>query len=324
MLIQRLFLCVFCLLISLEVMANKTLTLYTSQPNKDAQATVAAFKQAHPDIDVTWIRDGTTKLMTRLNAELSAGVVKPDILLIADSVTMEGLKARGYLAPYKSKHCAHFPSSLYDKQGYYHGTKLITSGIVYHTQAAHKPTSWQDLVQKAYKNQVAMPSPLYSGAALIHLATLTENPKLGWNYYRRLQANGAKAQGGNGGVLKAVTSGSKPYGVIVDFLAIRARQKGTPIEFVYPQEGVSMVTEPVAIMKNSKHSILARKFVDFVLSDKGQELVKQQGYLPAAKHIALPAGFPKREHIKLMPFNARKALDNAEKNKQLFSQIFTK
>lgn len=312
------------LLLSTSVLSKQTLMLYTSQPNKDAQATVDAFKKANPSIDVEWIRDGTTKLMTKLNAELNAGVVKPDVLLIADSVTMESLKEKGHLYAYKAKNRKDFEASLYDSKGYYHGTKLITSGIVYHDKAPQKPNSWKDLAGSKYKNQLAMPSPLYSGAALIHLATLTENPKLGWDYYKQLSENKAKAQGGNGGVLKAVASGSKPYGVIVDFLAIREAKKGSPINFVFPNEGVSMVTEPVAIMKKSKNLSAAKKFVEFLLSRQGQALVKKQGYLPASSKVGVPDGFPARAKIKLMAFNANKALKNAEKNKQRFKSLFEK
>ena len=50
----------------------ETLTLYTSQPNADAQMTVDAFTQANPEIEVEWVRDGTTKLMARLMAEIEA------------------------------------------------------------------------------------------------------------------------------------------------------------------------------------------------------------------------------------------------------------
>ena len=35
-----------------------------------------------------------------------------------------------------------------------------------------------------------MPSPLTSGAATVHMATLTSNPSLGWSYYEMLAANG--------------------------------------------------------------------------------------------------------------------------------------
>ena len=61
----------------------ETLTLYTSQPNADAQMTVDAFMEANPNIEVEWVRDGTTKLMARLMAEIEAGNPQPDVLLIA-------------------------------------------------------------------------------------------------------------------------------------------------------------------------------------------------------------------------------------------------
>lgn len=302
--------------------AAETLTLYTSQPNKDAQQTVDAFMQANPDIKVDWVRDGTTKLMTKLRAELDSGVVNPDVLLIADAVTMESLKRDGHLAAYQSPERNNYEASLYDKDGYYHGTKLITTGIVYNNRAAEQPKSWADFTKAPYNNLIAMPSPLYSGAALIHLATLTADPALGWDYYQGLAANKAAAQGGNGGVLKNVSAGNKAYGMIVDFLAIRESRKGAPITFVFPTEGVSMVTEPVAMMAKAKNPTAAKKFIDFVLSEKGQALVTEQGYLPARNGGKAPAGFPPRSDIKLMPFDAQKALENTQKNKAKFSEIF--
>lgn len=319
---NTLLLCAAALALPLSVQAQDILTLYTSQPNKDAQMTVDAFEAANPDIEVEWVRDGTTKLMTKLRAELSSGVVKPDVLLIADSVTMESMVSDDYLYSYMSPNRNQYEKSLYSENGYYYGTKLITSGIVRHKKAPQHPTDWLDLVKPEYKNQVAMPSPLYSGAALIHLATLTDDKSLGWNFYQQLHTNKAMAQGGNGGVLKAVASGTKPYGVIVDFLAIREAAKGSPIEFIFPKTGVSMVTEPVAIMKEAKNKAAAKRFVDFLLSKQGQSLVLKQGYLPARSDIGVPAGFPKRADIRLMPFDAAKTLRDNEANKKRFSNIF--
>ena len=319
---NTLLLCAAALALPLSVQAQDILTLYTSQPNKDAQMTVDAFEAANPDVEVEWVRDGTTKLMTKLRAELSSGVVKPDVLLIADSVTMESMVSDDYLYSYMSPNRNQYEKSLYSENGYYYGTKLITSGIVRHKKAPQHPTDWLDLVKPEYKNQVAMPSPLYSGAALIHLATLTDDKSLGWNFYQQLHTNKAMAQGGNGGVLKAVASGTKPYGVIVDFLAIREAAKGSPIEFIFPKTGVSMVTEPVAIMKEAKNKAAAKRFVDFLLSKQGQSLVLKQGYLPARSDIGVPAGFPKRADIRLMPFDAAKTLRDNEANKKRFSNIF--
>lgn len=300
----------------------QNLVLYTSQPAADAQMTVEAFEKANPGVKVEWVRDGTTKLMTKFRSELAAGVVNPDVLLIADSVTLEQLKSEGLLQAYDAAEKSHYDSSLFDAEGYYYGTKLITTGIAYHRDAEQKPKSWNDLLKPEYKNLAAMPSPLYSGAALIHLSTLTTNKDFGWSYYEGLKNNGMAAQQGNGSVMTAITTGVKPYGVLVDYMAIREKLKGAPIEFVFPEEGVSMVTEPVAILKDAKQPDLARKFVDFVLSEEGQKLVLQQGYLPARNGMSSPEGFPARDDIKLLPFDAAQALKNADTDKAQFAKIF--
>lgn len=308
--------------LSPSLLADDKLVLYTSQPNSDAQQTVDAFQAAYPDIEVEWVRDGTTRLMTRLRSELSAGVSNPDVLLIADSMTMTSLKQEGHLQSYLSPEREAYDEALYDPEGYFYGTKLITTGIVYNTAAEHQPERWQDLTGPDYEGLVTMPSPLYSGAALIHLATLSDNPDLGMGYYEALQANRVEAQGGNGGVFNAVASGTKPYGIVVDFLPIREAAKGSPVEFVFPEEGVSAVTEPVAIMQAANNPVAAQKFVDFVLSQQGQELVSQQGYLPAHPAVAPPEGFPARDTIQLMPINIEQALEQEEILKQRFSDLF--
>lgn len=301
----------------------ESLMLYTSQPNTDAQQTVDAFEAAHPGIEVQWVRDGTTRLMTRLEAERSAGQNRADVLLVADAVSLENLRQQDLLASYRPEALDHYPDTLYDPEGHYFGTKQIATGIVYHQRAAEQPQHWQDLTDAALKGQVAMPSPLYSGAALIHLDSMVNDERFGWDYYQALADNGVMPNGGNGGVLKQVAAGTRPYGVMVDFMALREKAKGSPIEFVYPEEGVSVVTEPVAIMKNARHPEAAQKFVDFLLSKAGQELIREQGYLPARDDVDAPEGYPERSQIHALPFSATRALEQAEAEKARFADIFS-
>ncbi len=308
--------------LAFPAIGSETLVLYTSQPNGDAQQTVDAFQAAHPEVEVEWVRDGTTRLMTRLRSELSAGVSNPDVLLIADSMTMQSLKQEGHLQSYLSPEREAYDAELYDPAGYYYGSKLITTGIVYNTAAEHRPQRWQDLVEPEYEGQVTMPSPLYSGAALIHMATLSGHSELGESYYEALHDNRVEAQGGNGGVFNAVAAGTKPYGIVVDFLPIREAAKGSPVDFVFPEEGVSAVTEPVAIMQEADNLDAAQKFVDFVLSQEGQRLVSDQGYLPAHPAVAPPEGFPARDDIDLMPLDVESALATEAELKERFSDLF--
>jgi len=298
------------------------LVLYTSQLLQDAQQTVTAFEQLHPNVKVRWVRDGTTQLLTKLRAEFAAGAPQPDVLLIADAMAMAGLKREGRLQPYKDAAFEGFPASLREADGYWYGTKLITTGLAYNTDAKMIPRRWWDLQKPEALGQIDMPSPLYSGAAMVMVEAFTQHPDLGWAYYDMLAKQKAIAQGGNGGVFKNVSGGVKLYAVLVDFLAIRAEHKGAPIRFVFPEEGVSAVTEPVAILKSARNVEAARAFVDFTLSVPGQELVSRQGMMPARAGVAPPPGFPKLGSFNLLNVDADRALDAVEADKKRFSGLF--
>lgn len=302
--------------------AEGRLVVYTSQPNADAQQTVDAFSAAYPGVEVEWVRDGTTEIMARLATEFEAGSPQPDILLIADTVTMEGLKQEGRLLAYPQADTSAYADGLMDPEGYYFSTKLITTGIVYNTAAPFVPESWLDLVRPEASGQVRIPSPLTSGAALIHLETLVTNLDMGWGYYEALAAQDTIASGGNGGTFNAVAGGEQLFGMVVDFLAIREKANGAPVEFVFPVEGVSAVTEPVAILATAQNPDAARAFVDFLLSPAGQQMAADQGYIPAHPAIALPAGYPPREAISVMGFDPAAALANSEDNRVRFADLF--
>ncbi|WP_127901960.1 ABC transporter substrate-binding protein [Solirhodobacter olei] len=298
-----------------------TLTLYTSQPSADAQKTVNAFEAAFPQVKVRWVRGGTTQMMAKIEAEFAAGDPQPDVLLIADMVSMERLKEDGRLMADPEANVSRFDPALMDPDHMFFSTKLITTGIVYNTHAKMKPTSYTDLLKPEAKGEIAMPSPLNSGAAAIQLDAITANPALGWDYYKGLADQGAVAQGGNGGVYKAVASGEKLYGFVVDYLPVRGKAKGAPVAFVAPKEGLTAVTEPVAILKTAKNVPAAKAFVSFLLSAKGQKLAADMGYIPADPAVAEPAGFPPRDQIKLMAFDPAKALKDNAANLKKFADI---
>ena len=298
------------------------LVLYTSQPDRDAQRTVEGFRKKNPGVEVEIFRSGTTEVMSKLMAEIAAGAPRADVLLIADALSMERLKAAHRLLAYPQADVREFPPDAFDKDKTYFGTKIITTGIIVNTSAPMRPKSWKDLLSPQAKGQVALPSPLYSGAAAIHMAALTQNRAIGADYYDKLAQNGAVALRGNGAVLNAVAGGQKMYGIIVEFMALNAKAKGSPVDFVFPAEGVSIVTEPTAILSTTKNPQAAKAFVDFLLSREGQELAVTQGYFPARKDVKPPPGFPDVGALKILPVDLGALLQHDEQNKKRFADLF--
>ncbi|WP_210507610.1 ABC transporter substrate-binding protein [Pantoea ananatis] len=299
-----------------------TLVVYTSQAPEIAQQTMDAFKAAYPGIQVEWTRNGTTQLMNVLHTEMMSGKVKPDVLLVADAINLGALKKEKQLYAYQDAPIDHLKPAFYDRDKTFFGTKIIATVIAYNTQRAKPVNSWKALLNADNKGQIAMPSPLYSGAALYKLHTDITTPDIGWNFYKQLATLGIAPQGGNGPALKAVASGLDKYGVITDADIIRAKKQGSPIDLVYPEEGVSYVTEPVAIMKSVHNLPAAKAFVDFLLSEPGQKLVVQQGNRPVDDRIAAPEGFVPVDQIKLLTPDVEKAVADDAQVREQFTALF--
>ncbi|WAJ26152.1 ABC transporter substrate-binding protein [Antarcticirhabdus aurantiaca] len=303
--------------------ATGTITVYTSQPNDQMTAVVDAFRKDHPGVSVEIFRAGTTELMAKLQAEFAAGNSPADVLLIADTIAMTQLKNDKRLMPYAEAPVADIPATLVDPDKTYFGTKLITTGIVYNTQKVQTPpTSWADLKDETVASQLIMPSPLYSGAAVIHVGTVTQQPDFGWDYYQALADAGAVAGQGNGTVIEAVARGEKAYGIIVEYMAMNAKAKGSPVDFVFPAEGVSTITQPVAILAGTDNPEAAKAFVDWQLGRAAQEQSVAQGYFPVIAGMAPPTGYPDQATLKVLPTDAARLLADESDLKMRFSDLF--
>ncbi len=299
------------------------ITVYTSQPQDQMAKVVEAFNADYPDVKVEIFRTGTTELMTKLQAEFAAGSTPADILLIADAVAMTGLKNDGRLLAYAEAPLAGIPADVVDPDRTFFGTKLITTGIVYNTDLVKvAPKGWDDLRAPEVAARTIMPSPLYSGAAVIHVGTMTQQPDFGWAYYEELARNGAVAGQGNGTVIEAVARGEKAYGIIIEYMAMNARAKGSPVDFVWPEQGVSAITQPVAIVKGTDNEEAAKAFVDWQLSKTAQEQSVAQGYFPIIEGVAAPAGYPDLANLHILPLDAAKLRAEDQANKEAFADLF--
>lgn len=299
------------------------LVLYTSQPTDQMKAVLDLFEKVEPSIEVEMFRSGTTEVMNKLAAEFAAGAPQADVVLIADEVAVTRLALAGRLQAYPEAPVARLPKHFYDPEMRWFGTKLITTGIVYNTNLVKEPPrSWNDLLRPDAKGRVIMPSPLYSGAAVIHVGTLAEQPGFGWAYFEKLAEAGALSARGNGAVLDAVAKGERAYGMLIDYMALGAKAKGSPVDFVFPVEGVTAITQPVAILATAKNPAAARKFVDFQLSEAAQRQAVEQSYIPALEGIAPPPAYPDPKTIEVMAVDPKILVEKDEANKKRFADLF--
>ncbi|MFN3317105.1 MAG: ABC transporter substrate-binding protein [Allorhizobium sp.] len=303
--------------------AEDTITVYTSQPQDQMTQVIEAFNADHPEIKVELFRSGTTEVMAKLQAEYTAGNSPADVILIADTVAMTQLKNDDRLLAFTDAPVEGIDAAFIDADKTFFGTKVITTGIVYNTDLVKTaPTSWNDLLATDAAKSLIMPSPLYSGAAVIHVGTMTQQPDFGWAYYEKLAEAGAVAGQGNGTVIEAVARGEKAYGIIIEYMALNAKKKGSPVDFVFPTEGVSSITQPVAVLKGSDSVEAAKTFVAWQLSKAAQAQATAQGYFPILPGVAQPEGYPALTTLKILPADSSAMLKADTENKEKFAELF--
>lgn len=299
------------------------LTVYTSQPDGDIAEMVTAFNKKYPDVTVNVFRSGTEEVLSKIRAEKQAGAVQADVVFIADALSMEALKSESLLAPYTSPEAAGIDPQYIDPDGYYAGTKVIATGIAINTTAVTtKPTSWSVLTSPEAKGKAEMPSPLYSGAAAYNVSVLAADPAFGWDFWQGVADNGMTVTKGNGAVLKDVASGDKSYGMVVDFIVARAAAEGSPVEFVYPDEGVMAITEPIGLSADAHNPVAAKAFIDFVLSEAGQEVESGLGYVPIRAEAPVPNGLKGVADLKLIAGDLDQLSKSTEADKTKFADMF--
>lgn len=298
-----------------------TLRLYTSQPDADAAATAAAFEAIYPEVTVTIFRSGTEQVIARFLLEAEAGEPQADVLLLADAPTFESLKDRGLLLQHVPVDSV-VDSSWFDPDGYWFGTKAMATLIVYNTELVSEPVgSWAELAALP-AGQIIQPSPSYSGAAAFNLGVFTRDERIGWDFFETLAERNVTLVQGNGAVLRGVAEGERLYGLVVDYLPLRAMLEGSPINVVYPEEGVPVITEPAAIVAGTSNLAAAEAFIDFLVSEQGQQLTADLGYLPLSDIVEPPTGFRRLSTITVLDADAPDLASTREADKERFAELF--
>jgi iron(III) transport system substrate-binding protein len=300
----------------------EALTVYTSMPKRFAVETVNAFEKQNPGTEVSLFRSGTGNVLSKLRAEATAGAVQADVVMIADEITMEALKRDNRLEAWRDAPVQRMPKGSYDPDMTYFGTKVMSTVLAYNTKLARRPASWKDVLGGDNAGQVVMANAVTSGAALASLSYLTGASGLGWKYFEDLARNKTLVVRANGEVRDMVAKGSRKYGIMLDYMVVAAKKKGSPIDFVYPAEGVVATYQPVAILKGAKNRATARKFVAYLLSPEGQARVVEQGYRPLYPDIKPPAGYPASGEVRIVPVAAEDSVTNAETMKKRFDALF--
>ena len=181
-----------------------------------------------------------------------ASIHSVDVVNSSDAAHFIVWKRQGILAPHVPEDVAkHYAAEHKDADGMHANFRAGMSVIGYNTNLVKReeaPKSFADLLDPKWMGKMVKAHPGYSGNVMTATFQITRD--LGWEYLEKLAKQKVMQVQSSTDPPKKLALGERA--VMVDgneYNALQLKEKGDPIEIVYPTEGTPMAVGPNAIFK---------------------------------------------------------------------------
>lgn len=300
-----------------------TLNFYTSMQIDVVEDIIAAFEAAHPGVTVDLLYSGSVELEQRIYAERDAGRIRADVIWAANPAFFLKLKDEGLLMAYESPEAGAVPDVLKDPDHMFIAGRVFNMGIGYNTNLVSlddAPKSWAELLEWGPRSALA--SPLHSGTSFTALGAFVQHPELGWEWFEQARDAGMQLVRGTGDVTRGLTSGE--FAVIkgIDYIMANQAAEGAPVAFLFPEEGAVTVASPLAIAADATNAEAAQAFIDYIISQAGQEFMVSKYFIPVRADVEPPTGLPTADQIVSLPVDYDRLADEDAELRDRFSDLF--
>jgi iron(III) transport system substrate-binding protein len=255
---------------------------YTAVDLPVAEKVGKAFEAKYPGIAVRVERSGAERVFQRIGQEYASNIHAVDVVNSSDAAHFIVWKRDGILAPYVPEDVAkHYANEHKDADGMFASFRAWGCVVGYNTnmvKAEEAPKSFADLLDPKWSGKIVKAHPGYSGTIMTSTFQLTRD--LGWDYLEKL----AKQK-----IMQVQSSTDPPKKLVLGERAVMAdgneynmfleKEKGSPVEIVYPTEGTPLVIGPNGIFKDAPNPNAARLFQSYCFTPEAQQLIVDVGGL---------------------------------------------
>ncbi len=272
--------------------AEGEVLFYTHDGEAGASAVVEGFSKDFPKIKANYVRAQNGALYNKVLSERSAGRFGVDAIQFSEIGTAIDFQKRGgfeqYASPQLPAYAAEHQSS---PPGFFTWTGVTFAGIAYNTDrvaAADAPKTWKDLLDPKWRNAISVKQAT-SGMQFVQWYEMRR--LLGDEYWKEFAKQRPKGFDSRAQLFDRLAKGDEKVCGLAEYAGYYLyKEKGAPIAFVAPPDGLPVTPTLAGVVSKSPHPQAARLFIDWLLSPHGQAVTQGNPYLiyPSLRKDAPP------------------------------------
>lgn len=258
------------------------ITVYTALEDEQVTAYLEVFNAEYPDINVNVVRESTGIITAKLLAEKDNP--QADVVWGTAASSMMVLDDQGGLKAYAPEGVDRILPQFKSDQEVptWVGIDAWETAIVVNTTEAEKLNlpeikSYQDLLDPAFKGHIVMSNPNSSGTGFLTVSAILQlmGEEEGWAYLDALHENVSQYVHSGSKPAKMAAAGECAVGISFGYAGLSQKEKGAPVEVIFPEEGSGWDLEANALINKDEINPAAYTFLDWAISDSAMELYKE-------------------------------------------------
>ncbi len=261
---------------------------YSMGTEQEWQQFADEFSKQFPGVKASGFVGTSEQVRDKLLTETRARKILGDMVLRPPIDYVYTFTQEGLLDAYISPQAKYYDPGHYDPKGLWYTNMWNPFAPSYNTQAIPKeqaPKSYADLLKPEFKGKLGLEAtPIYWFTGMLSIM----GKEKGLEYMKKLAEQKPRLISGHTSLHKMVVSGEIPIAVYMYGLRVMPdKEKGAPIEWVYPAEKTPAMSDWVGVIKNAPHPNAARLMLDFALSEAGANIMAKQSWIPTRKGMNL-------------------------------------
>jgi len=289
--------------------AGKVLHMYTAFDTEEAKYYIDAFEK-ETGINVEWVRMSSGEVLARIEAE--AANPQASMWHAGSNTSHINAASKGLLEPYKPNTDFELIDILHAEDwawtGFYTGAIGFVSNVNFLKEHnVEAPTSWSQLLDPAFEDNIAMAYPYTSGTAYTTYATLVQmigmEKTLDWWEEFDKQSIHQYTKSGTA-CIAMVGIGEVAVGIAFshDIMA-KGINKGYPVVMTFPEEGTGYEVGGLSLIKGGPEPELAKQFIDWCYTREAQDLFQKYNRLPVNPKATVKEGSVTLDQVKLIDYD---------------------